>query len=347
MGEHKPDLFSLAPDELESFVISAGYPPYRSGQIFSWIHGKQTANPNLMTNLPADLRGKLGENFQTSGVNIKKRLASSIDGTVKYLYELSGGEMVEGVLMHHKHGRSLCISSQVGCRMACGFCASALGGLSRNLTAGEMLWQVYSAAADVSPVKISSVVLMGVGEPLDNFESVCRFLELLSHPEGFGLSLRRVSLSTCGLVDGIYKLAEKKYPLTLSVSLHAPNDELRSRLMPVNRLYDIASLMQACRDYFAATGRRVSFEYALIDGQNDKPEHAAQLADLLDGMSCHINLIPLNKVEGKGLCRSSRRNTQLFRDELAKLGRLSVTIRRELGSDLEAACGQLRRRESV
>jgi len=337
----KTDLLGLTPEELEALLKGLGEPGYRAEQIFGWLHGKLAASFDEMTNLPGPLRTRLKETFEIGGVNIQKRLVSSIDGTVKYLYGATGGDVIEGALMRHRHGNSLCISSQVGCRMACAFCASTLGGLARNLTPGEMLGQVYASARDLNPDKIGSVVLMGIGEPLDNFESVCRFLELLSHPEGFGLSLRRVSLSTCGLVDGIYKLAEKNYPLTLSVSLHAINDDTRSRIMPVNRGHNLADLMAACRDYFAKTGRRISFEYCLILGENDSPADALALAGLLKGQNCHLNLIPLNSVSERNFARPSPAGVRAFQTELEQLG-ISVTLRRELGADIAAACGQLR-----
>jgi len=346
MSIEMPDLLSLFPNQLEDLLAEMGQPAYRAKQIFSWLHQKNASSFDEMTNLPATLREALAGSCKIGRVNMQKRLVSSIDGTVKYLYGLSGGDMVEGVRMSYRHGNSLCISSQAGCRMGCGFCASTLDGLSRNLTSGEMLGQVYAAARDATPEKIGSVVLMGVGEPLDNFENVCRFLELISHPQGFGLSLRRVSLSTCGLVDGIYKLAEKKYPITLSVSLHAADDALRSELMPINRKHGIVSLLAACRDYFLATGRRVSFEYSLMGGKNDRPEDAKKLAALLKGRGSHVNLIPHNQVRERELKRSNREAVLAFQKELESRG-ITATIRRELGTDLDAACGQLRRSELV
>jgi len=342
MSGHKIDLLSLMPEELEALMKELGEPSYRGGQIFGWLHAKMASSFDEMTNLPGPLRTRLKEICEIGGVNIQKRLVSSIDGTVKYLYGAGGGDMVEGALMRHRHGNSLCISSQVGCRMGCTFCASAIGGLVRNLTPGEMLGQVYASAADIAPEKIGSVVLMGIGEPLDNLENVCRFLELISHPDGFGLSLRRVSLSTCGPVDGIRKLAEKNYPLTLSVSLHAASDTTRSRLMPINRKHNLTELMAACRNYFAKTGRRISFEYCLIRGENDSPTDAAELAALLGGLPCHLNLIPLNNVSERDFTRTDPAQVRVFQTKLEERG-LSVTLRRELGADVAAACGQLRR----
>jgi len=341
MSDHKTDLLSLMPDELETLLQELGEPSYRAKQIFGWLHGKLATSLDEMTNLPGSLRTRLSKICEIGGVSIQKRLVSSIDGTIKYLYG-AGEDHVEGALMSHRHGNSLCISSQVGCRMSCAFCASALGGLARNLTPGEMLSQVYASAKDIQPEKIGSVVLMGIGEPLDNFENVCRFLDLLSHPAGFGFSLRRVSLSTCGLVDGIRALAEKNYPLTLSVSLHAANDAARSRLMPINRKYNLGDLMAACRGYFAKTGRRISFEYCLIRGENDSPADAQELVGLLRGMPCHLNLIPLNNVSERDFARPEPSRTRAFQAKLEQQG-VSVTLRRELGADLAAACGQLRR----
>lgn len=297
------NLLNLTLEELGNLLADWGEPSFRAGQLFQWLHQNLATSFDQMTNLPKSLRQRLEENCTTGSLILKKRLVSAIDGTVKYLYGLEDAAAVEGVVMRYHHGNSLCISTQVGCRMGCGFCASTLGGLVRNLSAGEMLGEVYAAARDLPEgEKIGSIVLMGIGEPLDNFENVCKFLELLSHPKGFGMSLRHVSLSTCGLVDGIYKLAEKKYPLTLSVSLHAPDDEMRSALMPVNRKYNIDALLTACRDYFAKTGRRVSFEYTLIHGKTDNVQQARRLAALLKGMNCHVNLIPLNAVGGAGTC---------------------------------------------
>ncbi|MCL2579734.1 MAG: 23S rRNA (adenine(2503)-C(2))-methyltransferase RlmN [Oscillospiraceae bacterium] len=342
MSADRLNLRGLARTELAGLLNEMEQPAYRAKQIFSWLHQKRVSTFDEMTNLPASFRQSLAQRCTIGGVKVQKRLVSSIDGTVKYLYGLDGGDLVEGVLMGHRHGNSLCISSQAGCRMGCAFCASALGGLSRNLTTGEILGQVYAAADDIAPERIGSIVMMGVGEPLDNFENVCRFLELVSHPDGFGLSLRRISLSTCGLVDEIYRLAEKKYPVTLSVSLHAANDDLRSELMPINRKYGIAALLKACRDYFEATGRRVSFEYSLMAGKNDAVTDAKALAALLKGRGDHVNLIPHNPVKERALTRSNRETVLAFQKELEIRG-INATIRRELGADLDAACGQLRR----
>ena len=298
-----------------------------------------------MSNLPASLRGQLDEKFYINAIRIKKRLVSNIDGTVKYLYELRDCNCVEAVLMRYRHGNSLCISTQVGCRMGCKFCASTLAGRMRDLTASEMLDEVYTAQAD-SGERVDGVVLMGIGEPLDNFDNVMAFLENLSDARGLGLSLRHVSLSTCGLVDRIYELAKRKLQLTLSVSLHAPNDTIRNLSMPINKKYHIDRLLEACRDYFEATGRRISFEYALIAGVNDAPEHAAELAARLRGMGAHVNLIPVNPVAETGYRRGDRAAIERFQHELQRLG-VNATIRRELGADISAACGQLRRQDAA
>jgi 23S rRNA (adenine2503-C2)-methyltransferase len=338
----KPDLLRLFPEELEKILVELGQPAYRANQLFEWLHAKRAGDFGGMTSLPAPLREMLEKSYSIVSLNLKKRLVSSIDGTVKYLYELDGGGVVEGAAMEYSHGVSLCVSTQVGCRMGCAFCASGINGLNRNLTAGEILGEVYAAADDLAAhgKKLGGAVLMGTGEPLDNFDEVIRFLDLFSHPKGFGMSLRHLSLSTCGFADGIKKLAEKRYPLTLSVSLHAPDDDTRSSLMPVNKKYNIAALLSACRDYIKKTGRRVSFEYSLINGINDDIKRAEALAALLGGMNCHVNLIPHNPVEGKPFARSTPEKVKQFKQTLKRRG-INVTVRRELGADVMAACGQL------
>ena len=272
---------------------------------------------------------------------MKKRLVSAVDDTVKYLYALPDGETVESVLMSYHHGWSQCLSTQVGCRMGCSFCATGMGGFVRNLLPSEMISQIEVAQAD-RQIRVSSIVLMGMGEPLDNFDHVTRFLEMLGEPGAVSIGMRHVSLSTCGLVDGIYRLMERKWQLTLSVSLHAPNNEIRSRLMPVNHKWPVEELLQACRDYIAATGRRISFEYAMVRGVNDSDACAEELAGRLNGMLCHVNLIPANEVEGKSHRRSSRERLKAFVAVLERRG-IPATVRRTLGSDINASCGQLRR----
>ena len=335
------DLKSLTYPQLEEFMKELGQPTYRTGQVFGWLHQKRVTSFDQMTNLPAALRQTLAESCHLNSLTIERKLVSKKDGTVKYLFGLQDGECVESVLMDYHHGHSLCISTQVGCRQGCRFCASTLGGLVRNLTPAEMLDEIYTATAD-SGHRIDSVVLMGIGEPLDNFDNVMTFLELLSDPRGLNLSLRHLSLSTCGLVDRIYDLAEKKLGLTLSISLHGSNDTVRSASMPINNKWNIESLLKACRDYFDTTGRRVSFEYALIEGKNDSPAQAKELAALLKGMLCHVNLIPVNPVVERGNRRSSRQAVERFQKTLQNCG-VNATIRRELGTDINAACGQLRR----
>lgn len=337
----KRDIKSLLPGELREEMAALGQSPFRAEQVFAWLHGKRVYSFAEMTNLSKELRTTLDKNFYINSIKIVKRLVSAVDGTVKYLYELRDGNCIEAVLMHYNHGYSLCISTQAGCRMGCRFCASTIGGLSRDLTAGEMLDEIYTAMAD-SGQPVSSIVLMGIGEPLDNFDAVVRFLELLSCPGGLGLSLRHVSLSTCGLADAIDRLRELKLGLTLSVSLHAPDDKLRSSMMPINDRYNIERLMRSCRAYFKCTGRRISFEYALIENVNDSPETARRLAKLLEGMPAHVNLIPVNTVQERKYRRSKREAVYRFQKELAAAG-VNATVRRELGGDIQAACGQLRR----
>lgn len=341
----KTDISSMTLERLTRYVTDTlGQPKFRAGQIYSWLHQKQVTSFEEMTNLSAALRGQLEEQAFITRPTVRKELRSNIDSTVKFLFQMPDGNCVESVLMEYRHGLSLCVSTQVGCRMGCKFCASTLGGLVRNLTAGEMLGEVYEAQRQ-SGQKISTLVLMGIGEPLDNFNHVVDFLEILSSEGGQNLSLRHVSLSTCGLCDEIDRLAQKKLGLTLSVSLHADNNETRSQIMPVNNRYTIDRLMESCKNYFAVTGRRISYEYALIDGVNDTTEHAQGLLKLLKGQNCHVNLIPVNPVKERGTRRSSRENVERFCKLLNDRG-LSATIRRELGSDISAACGQLRRQEA-
>ncbi|HEX2937648.1 MAG TPA: 23S rRNA (adenine(2503)-C(2))-methyltransferase RlmN [Ruminiclostridium sp.] len=338
MGD-KTDIKSLTPKELEIFLKEMGEPSFRARQIFSWLH-KGVCGFDEMTDLSLKLRDKLAEKSEIVCPNIKKRLVSELDDTIKYLYEFSDGESVESVLMSYHHGNTVCISTQAGCRMNCAFCASSLKGLSRNLAPSEMLSQVLTTQKD-SGRRISNVVLMGIGEPLDNYDNVLKFLHILSAPGGINIGQRHISLSTCGVVDRIYDLMREKLQITLSVSLHAPNDEIRSRIMPINKRWNVDDLLKACRDYIDATKRRISFEYALISGVNDSPESARELGAKLRGMLCHVNLIPANEVKERGLKKSSSANVARFYDILSEYG-LTVTIRRTLGSDINASCGQLR-----
>ncbi len=336
---HKRDILSMTPTQLESFLAEFEVPKYRAGQIFGWLHQKYAASFEEMTNLPAGLRAKLAESCYIDALRVAGRQESNA-GTVKYLFELNDGVRVESVLLRYRHGDSLCVSTQAGCKMGCAFCASTLDGLNRNLVPSEMLGQAYAAARDVGK-RVDSVVLMGIGEPLDNYENVFEFLKLLSHKDGANLSLRHVSLSTCGLVDKIDMLAEERLQLTLSVSLHAAEDALRSRLMPVNKRWGVDELLASCKRYFEATGRRISFEYALIDGVNDGVSHARQLAEKLKGFLCHVNLIPLNEVAERGFKKSRPESVKAFKKTLSDSG-ITATVRRELGAGIEAACGQLK-----
>ena len=341
----KIDISSMTLPRLTEWVTGTlGEPKFRAGQIYRWIHQKRVSSFAEMTNLSTALRQKLEERAFLTVLTTRRRLESKLDETVKLLLELPDQNCVEAVLMRYEHGLSLCISTQVGCRMGCKFCASTLGGLVRSLTPAEMLGEVYEAERQAGE-PISSLVLMGIGEPLDNYRNVLDFLTILSSPEGRNLSLRHVSLSTCGLCDRIDELAELGLGLTLSISLHAADDETRSGIMPVNKQYNIARLMQSCKNYFAKTGRRISYEYALIAGVNDSPAHAEALAKLLGGQNCHVNLIPVNPVAERGTKRPDKGAVQRFAARLGALG-LNATVRRELGSDIAAACGQLRRAEA-
>ena len=319
-----------------------GCPAFRAAQVSRWLD-EGCRSFDEMSNLPLTLRQQLSERFFIPGVTILRKLQSQQDETVKYLFGLSDGETVESVLMSYHHGWSQCLSTQVGCRMGCAFCATGMGGLSRNLTAAEMISQIETAQRDHG-IRVSSIVLMGMGEPLDNYDEVRRFLEMLSQEGGVHIGMRHVSLSTCGLVDGIRRLMEEKLQLTLSVSLHAPNNEIRSRIMPINRKWPVEQLLAACREYIKATGRRISFEYAMMDGVNDSDACAYELAALLKGMLCHVNLIPANEVKGKEHRRSTAARLQRFSHILDSQG-ITVTVRRTLGADISASCGQLRRQE--
>ncbi len=334
------NLKDLTFEELNDFIISLGEKSFRTGQIYSWLHSG-VESFDEMTNLSKDLRSKLSSVAVVGGLKPVRHLVSK-DGTEKILWELADGETVETVVMQYKHGNSVCISTQVGCRMGCKFCASTIGGKVRDLSAGEILDEVIFAGK-VTGKKISNIVLMGIGEPLDNYDNVIKFLRNVGDPRGINIGYRHISLSTCGIVPKIYRLAEEKFPITLSVSLHASDDDTRSEIMPVNKSYKINELITACRDYIEKTGRRISFEYAMIAGVNDTVETAEKLHGLLKGMLCHVNLIPVNTVEESGMERSSEKAIYRFKALLEKKG-LNVTVRRELGSDISASCGQLRRK---
>ena len=338
----KTELTGMTAAELAEWCKAQGLPGFRAKQVFGWIHrGADFAD---MTNLPLSLREQLSEIAVAQPVSILDQRQSRIDDTVKFLFGLTDGNCVEGVLMHYHHGYTLCISTQVGCRMGCAFCASTLEGCVRNLTAGEMLGQILCANRYLEGRdRVHNVVLMGSGEPLDNVEQVIRFLRLLREPEGIQIGLRNVSLSTCGLVPRMLAFAEEDLPVTLSVSLHAPNDEIRRQLMPVAKTYPMEELLRACRRYVEKTGRRVIFEYALVGGLNSEERHAVELASKLRGLQCHVNLIPLNSVPERGLRGVDEPTVRRFLETLERL-HISATRRREMGDDIEGACGQLRRR---
>lgn len=336
----KIDIRSLNYQELAEEVKALGLPKFRTDQIYSWLFEKGVREFSEMSNLSKDLRQALDERFVIRNCTIDTKLCSKLDETVKYLFELDKGEFVECVVMKYKYGYSICVSTQLGCKMGCKFCASAIGGFKRHLTASEILSEIYTAQSDLG-IKISHIVLMGTGEPLDNYDNVMRFLELVTNEKGLYISMRHISLSTCGVVPRIYELAEKKLGLTLSISLHAPNDKIRSQTMPVNSKWNIEELLTACRYYTKVTSRRISFEYAMIDSFNDSVECAEELASRLSGMLCHINLIPVNNVRENNYERSNEKNIKRFISVLERHG-LTVTIRRTLGSDINASCGQLR-----
>lgn len=333
------DVKSLTEEELSSYSGELGEPAFRGKQLFEWLH-KGAQSFDEMSNLPKVFREKLKENAYITVPLVKRKQTSRQDGTVKYLWELQDGSCIETVLMKYQHGNSVCISSQVGCRMGCTFCASALGRKIRDLTPAEMIDQVLFTQLD-SKEPVSNIVLMGIGEPLDNYENVLKFLKLVNHPDGLDIGMRHISLSTCGLLPGIERLAEEKLQITLSVSLHAAEDAIREKLMPVNKAYPVKQLLEVCRRYFQKTGRRISYEYAMIGGVNDSMEQADLLAKMLSGMPAHVNLIPLNYVEESALKPSKQ--VAAFQKRLEKQG-INATVRRRLGSDIDASCGQLRRK---
>ena len=337
------DIKSMTLSELKDEIASIGEKSFKAGQIYSWLHKHGAVSFDEMTNISKDLRTKLEKNYDIYTCTIEKKLVSVYDNTVKYLFRLHDGELIESVVMKYKYGYTICVSSQVGCKMGCKFCASGIAGFVRNLTASEILSQIYTAQKDLD-IRISHIVMMGVGEPLDNFDNVIRFLTLITDENGLNISMRNISLSTCGVVSGIYKLMEKKLQLTLSISLHAPNDEIRNQTMPVNSKWNVDTLLKACRDYTKATSRRISFEYAMISGVNDTDECARELGKKLKGMLCHVNLIPVNSVKERDYKKSSDNRIAEFIKILEKYG-INVTVRRTLGSDINASCGQLRRGE--
>ncbi len=341
MIDMEKDLLSMTLPEIEADFSAMGEPKYRAKQVFEWL-GRGVRDFGEMSNLPKALREKLAGNYRLYRPKVLSRQVSRLDGTIKYLWELFDGNAVETVVMSYQHGNTVCVSCQVGCRQGCAFCASTIGGLVRSLNASEILDEVLFSELD-SGRKISNIVLMGIGEPLDNFDNVMRFLELVNDPLGMNIGMRHISLSTCGLIERFDELAERDLQLTLSVSLHAPDDETRSRLMPANRGRGVEALMAACRRYYERTGRRISFEYAMIDGVNDTEYHARLLAKRAHQVGAHVNLIPLNHVEEREFKPSTSGHMKAFM-KILEDEKVNVTVRRRLGSDVDASCGQLRRK---
>ncbi|MDO4302423.1 MAG: 23S rRNA (adenine(2503)-C(2))-methyltransferase RlmN [Bacillota bacterium] len=339
------DIKSLTLEELREEMEKLGEKSFRAGQIFQWMHEKLAESFEEMTNLPLSLRQKLSDHFQYTGAKLVNMQESAIDGTRKYLFEFGDGSLVESVWMKYKHGNSVCISSQVGCRMGCTFCASTLDGLERSLLPSEMLEQVYAITRHTGE-RVSNVVVMGTGEPLDNFDNLLRFLSLLTDEKGLHISQRNVTVSTCGLVPKMRELAERQLQITLALSLHASNDEKRRKLMPIANSYSISELMEACAYYFERTGRRITFEYSLVGGVNDSKEDAQELSGLIRELNCHVNLIPVNPIKERSYVQSEKNAIQAFKNKLEKNG-INVTIRREMGRDIDGACGQLRRRQKA
>ncbi len=340
----KTDIKSLSYDELNNALTALGLPLFRTKQIFEWLHKHGVSSFDEMTNISKDLREKLSEYFYISFCETEQKFVSKLDATVKYLFRLYDGEYVESVVMKYKYGYTICVSSQVGCKMGCTFCASTLAGFKRNLEAGEIESQLHTAQCDLD-IRISNIVLMGIGEPLDNYENVLKFFYNANHKNGLNISMRNITVSTCGIVPRIYDLMKENLPVTLTISLHAPNDAIRSRTMPVNNKWGIEELLKACREYIKKTNRRVSFEYTLINHVNDNYKCADELGRRLKGMLCHVNLIPVNDVAERSNVQTSKENMQRFIDVLKNYG-INATIRRTLGSDINASCGQLRRKRN-
>jgi 23S rRNA (adenine2503-C2)-methyltransferase len=334
------DIKSMYLTELTAYVTEKGWPKFRAKQLYEWMHKHYVTDASEMKNLPGNMRDLLAEDLLT--IREETRQVSEKDGTIKFLFRMPDGQMIESVFMRYHHGNSICISSQAGCRMGCRFCASTIGGLIRNLTASEMLEQVYMAMR-LTGEKISNVVVMGTGEPLDNYDNLLRFIRILTSEEGYNLSQRNITVSSCGLVPMIRKLAEEKLSITFALSLHAPTDSERKALMPVAYQYSLEETLAACQYYFQQTGRRITFEYSLVKGENDSQAQAEKLARLVKGMNCHINLIPVNPVKEREYQQSDRDSVVKFKNTLEK-NRINVTIRRGMGSDIDAACGQLRRK---
>lgn len=340
----KKDIKSLSYDELNSEILSLKLPKFRAKQIYEWLHKYGVSSFDEMTNISKDLRNKLNENFYITNCEIEQKYVSKIDDTVKYLFRLNDGEYVESVIMKYKYGYTICVSSQVGCKMGCTFCASTLAGFKRSLEAGEIESQLHIAQKDLG-IRISHIVMMGIGEPLDNYDNVIKFFHNVNNENGLNISMRNITVSTCGIVPRIYDLLNENLQITLTISLHAPNDSIRSKTMPVNNKWNIDEVIKACREYVNKTNRRISFEYTLINGVNDSKECALELCSRLKGMLCHVNLIPVNAVEERGNVRSSDDNIRKFMEILKRNG-INATIRRTLGSDINASCGQLRRKRN-
>lgn len=338
----KTDIKSLSPEELKVLAVSLGEKPFRGKQLYEWMHKKLAFDYEEMTSLSKAFREKLQENCRLVSLKPLEVQTSKIDGTQKYLFALDDDNVVESVLMKYKHGNSVCISSQVGCRMGCRFCASAIGGWTRNLSPSEMLDQIYKIQR-LSGERVSNVVVMGTGEPLDNYDNLLRFLHMLSDENGLNISQRNITVSTCGIVPRMYDLAQEKLQITLAISLHASTQEKRETLMPIAKKYSIGEVLDACRNYFDQTGRRLTFEYSLVGGKNDSQEDADQLAKLLRGLHCHVNLIPVNPIKERDFVQSDKKVIEKFQNKLEKY-QINVTIRREMGRDIDGACGQLRKR---
>ena len=338
---HKTDIKSLNYNELVQYVESINEKKFRAAQLYSWMHEKLAESYDEMTNISDKLKDTLKEDTLYTSLKIVKMQESRIDGTRKYLFELYDGNLIESVFMKYHHGNSVCISSQVGCKMGCRFCASTLNGCVRNLSPSEMLDQIYRISWDTNE-RVSNVVIMGSGEPMDNYDNVIKFIELLNSERGLNISQRNITVSTCGIVPKMYELAEEKLQITLALSLHAPNDEKRQELMPIANKYSMDEVLDACRNYFDKTGRRITFEYSLVAGVNDSEEDAKQLAGRIRGINCHVNLIPVNPIKERSYVRSTRQAVENFKIKLEKYG-INVTIRREMGSDIDGACGQLRK----
>ncbi len=335
------DIKSFYEEELTKEFKLLGLPAFRAKQVYEWLHAKLIVSYDEMTNLPKDLRESLKEKYPITVLTEVDSLHSQADGTIKYLFRLMDDRVIESVLMKYHHGNSVCISSQVGCKMGCKFCASTIGGKERDLLPSEMLEQIYRIQA-ISGERVSNVVVMGTGEPLDNYDNLIRFIKLITDTKGLNISARNITVSTCGIPDRIRAFAEEGLPVTLALSLHAPNDEIRKQLMPVAIKYDLKEVLSAFSYYYEKTGRRLTFEYSLVDGVNDEEEHAKELARLVKGMNCHINLIPVNPIKERNYKKSESRKIQNFKFILEK-NRINVTIRREMGADIDAACGQLRK----